>query len=180
MPNAGGAWTRAARPERDSILISSCGRLHKLLTRGGGLPGVIRSGGLIWVATHAEEAITWAQAGASFRLLPGKPWLGAKTLQASEGPAHADVPEWCRAATHGDRRSELGLVGIDADEAAVRSALNRALVTRSEFDLGEQAWLKWDDRVSPKVAKPSGLLPPSTLFGSRFPAMCGVVRVKAE
>ena len=115
----------------------------------------------------------WSQAGASLRLLPGKPWLAAKTLRASEWPADANVPDWCRAAAHGDRRTELGLVGIDADEAAVRRALNRALVTRSEFDAGMQTWRTWNDRVSPKVEKPSGVLPASNLFGLPAPTVCG-------
>ena len=35
-------------------------RLHRLLKRGP-LDGVIRSRGLIWVATHPEDAITWNQ-----------------------------------------------------------------------------------------------------------------------
>ena len=147
------------------------GRLRKLLKRGGGLPGVIRSGGRIWIATHTEEAVQWAQVGASLRLLPGKPWLAAKTCAVSEWPAHANVPDWCRTAAHGDRRTELGLIGINADEAAVRKALNRALVTRSEFDLGRQVWLKWEDRVSPK--RRAGVPPATNFFGLKAPAFCG-------
>ena len=36
------------------------GRLHKLLNRGG-LEGVLRSRGSIWIASHPEDAILWSQ-----------------------------------------------------------------------------------------------------------------------
>ena len=36
------------------------GRLHKLLNRGG-LEGVLRSKGSIWIASHPEDAILWSQ-----------------------------------------------------------------------------------------------------------------------
>ena len=68
-------------------------------------------------------------------LLPaeGEPWLQAK-LPVAQWPA--DAPRWARTAAHGDRRIELGLVGMDADSAAVRRALKRALVTKAEFERG--------------------------------------------
>ena len=68
-------------------------------------------------------------------LLPGEgePWLAAK-LPVAQWPA--DAPCWARTAAHGDRRIELGLVGMDADVTAVRRVLNRALVTKAEFDRG--------------------------------------------
>ena len=66
-------------------------------------------------------------------LLPGEPWLQEK-LPVAQWPA--DTPRWARTAAHGDRRTELGLVGMDADPAAVRRVLARALVTKEEFVRG--------------------------------------------
>lgn len=66
-------------------------------------------------------------------LLPGQTWLAAK-LPVAQWPA--DAPRRALAAPHGDRRTELGLVGMDADVAAVRRALRRALVTKAEFERG--------------------------------------------
>ena len=66
-------------------------------------------------------------------LLPGEPWLEAK-LPVADWPAA--IPQWARTAAHGDRRTELGMVGMDADPAAVRRALRRALVTEAEFERG--------------------------------------------
>ena len=66
-------------------------------------------------------------------LLPGEPWLKA-TLPVAEWPA--DAPRWARTAAHGDRRIELGLIGMDADVDQVRRVLSRALVTKAEFERG--------------------------------------------
>ena len=63
-------------------------------------------------------------------LVPAEPWLTVK-LPAAQWPA--DTPCWARTAAHGDRRIELGLVGMDADPVAVRRLLTRALVTKDEF-----------------------------------------------
>ena len=89
-------------------------------------------------------------------LLPGEPWLQAK-LPVAEWPA--DAPRWARTAAHGDRRVELGLIGMDADVAAVRRALRRALVTKAEFALGAVAWQEWEDKVSPFAVQQSAALP---------------------
>ena len=71
-------------------------------------------------------------------LMGGTPWLHAeiavaRLFRAYPLPHHL---RWARTAAHGDRRTELGLVGMDADPAAVRQMLNRALVTKAEFELG--------------------------------------------
>ena len=66
-------------------------------------------------------------------LLPGEPWLQAK-LPVAQWPA--DAPRWAHTAAHGDRRTELAMVGMDADPEKVCRVLNRALVTKAEFDRG--------------------------------------------
>ena len=82
-------------------------------------------------------------------LLPGEPWLHAMELPVTRWPD--DVPKWAHSAAHGDRRVELGLVGMDANVAALRRALTRALLTRDEFALGDEVWQQWEDKVSPFV-----------------------------
>ena len=83
-------------------------------------------------------------------LLPGDPWL-TTTLPVEEWPA--DTPPWARTAEHGDRRIELGLIGMDADSVAVRRLLRRALLTAEEYVLGEATWREWDDKVSPRAVQ---------------------------
>lgn len=89
-------------------------------------------------------------------LLPGEPWLQT-TLPVAEWPT--DVPHWALTAGHGDRRIELGLVGMDADPSRVRRVLRRALVTPEEFALGADKWQEWEDKVSPQPVLPSTALP---------------------
>ena len=109
-------------------------RLHRLLKRQR-LEGVIRSSGIAWVATHPKESILWDQVGNSMNLrLSGDLWHAARGVPLADWPR--GTPHWARNAAHGDRRVEIGLVGMDADHAAVRRALRRALVTRAEFERG--------------------------------------------
>ena len=49
------------------------GRLHKLLNRGG-LEGVLRSKGSIWIASHPEDAILWSQVRSLARSTRSSPW----------------------------------------------------------------------------------------------------------
>ena len=60
---------------------------------------------------------------------------GMSKVPVADWPADI-VPKWARTAAHGDRRIELGLVGMDCEPKAVKRALASALVTRSEFEKG--------------------------------------------
>ena len=93
-------------------------------------------------------------------LLPGPQWLHAKFSAVSRlfhAALPADAPRWVRTAEHGDRRTELGLVGMDADVAGVGRTLRRALVTKAEFALGAAVWQGWEDKLSPKVTPANGM-----------------------
>ena len=89
-------------------------------------------------------------------LLPGEAWLQTR-LPEMQWPS--DTPSWARTAVHGDRRVELGLVGMDANVASVRRVLNRALLTEEEFALGPEVWQEWQDKVSPRMVEQSAALP---------------------
>ena len=84
-------------------------------------------------------------------LMGGEPWLHASMPVARlfRAALPADL-KWARTAEHGDRRTEIGFVGMDADHAAVRRLLARALVTPEEFALGAEVWEGWEDKVSPR------------------------------
>ena len=96
-----------------------------------------------------------AQVGSMMGLMPGPQWLHTELSAVPRlfrAALPADAPRWVRTAEHGDRRTELGLVGMNADPAAVRRTLHRALVTKAEFDLGAAVWEGWEDKVSPRVS----------------------------
>jgi G3E family GTPase len=119
-------------------------RLHDLL--GSEWPGVIRSKGLLWVASRAAEVISWSQAGAACRTERAGYWWAA--IQRSAWPkddaALAEIrSEWEE--PYGDRRQELVLIGIDMDELALRHKLDSCLLTSAEMRRGTKAWRTFSD-----------------------------------
>jgi hypothetical protein len=45
----------------------------------------------------------------------------------------------------GDRQVELVFIGIDMDEAAIRSRLDRCVLTPKEFETGRDRWAWYRD-----------------------------------
>jgi len=115
-------------------------RLDRLLSSG--FDGVIRSKGVIWVASYHAYGLTWGQAGTSMNIENGSLWL-----HGSEHPSRwpVDTPQEFRSSPYGDRRQELVFIGRNLNEAKVRQRLERALVTDAEFELGKDEWAKWQN-----------------------------------
>jgi G3E family GTPase len=119
-------------------------RLHEFL--GSEWPGVIRSKGLLWVASRAAEVISWSQAGAACRTERAGYWWAA--IQQSGWPtdeaALAEIrSEWQE--PYGDRRQELVLIGIDMDEPALRRSLDACLLSPAEMRRGATSWGSFTD-----------------------------------
>ncbi len=107
---------------------------------------VIRSKGLVWLATRHDMVGVWSQAGEVVSLdyggnwwatvpereYPGDPALVAEIKQQFEGP-------------YGDRRQELVIIGIDLDRIGVTAALDHCLLTDEEMALGWRKWRKFPD-----------------------------------
>jgi G3E family GTPase len=126
---------------------------------GHPLAGVLRSKGGAWLATEwgALHTLVWAQAGRAWTFTPGDPW--AALLQALDDAggelddAAAGVLAGAKAAAGaaawdatgggaggsgaplpvGDRLTELVLIGVGLDRAAVLAALDAAVVTDAEW-----------------------------------------------
>ncbi|MCC5948523.1 MAG: GTP-binding protein [Nitriliruptoraceae bacterium] len=127
---------RARRPFHPERLAAAVDRLD----------GVLRSKGAVWLATRPEVCGTWSQAGPWLRLEPAGWWL-------------ADTPrdEWDLDGDErrlldrvwdeqvGDRRQELVFIAQDLDPAAVRAALDPALLTDAEVALGPDGWRSLPD-----------------------------------
>lgn len=124
-------------------------RLADLLSEGfegGQLAGVLRSKGLLWIASRHDWAYDWSQAGCSIRMNPAGYWWAA----APEEEWPTDEEEIARIRTrfvgeHGDRHQELVFIGQGLEQRSVEDALDRCLVTDLEFVQGPRAWLSFDD-----------------------------------
>ncbi|CAE7441441.1 yciC [Symbiodinium necroappetens] len=101
--------------------------------------GVIRSKGQIWMANCCAYALDWTIVGRTFSLQPARPFEAAIQEAADtyeddpQGEGQDDIlpdgwdPLW------GDRETELVVIGVNIDKAAILDALEGALVTEEEF-----------------------------------------------
>ncbi|CAM5208876.1 GTP-binding protein OS=Castellaniella sp OX=1955812 GN=EPN31_08205 PE=3 SV=1 [Castellaniella denitrificans] len=107
-------------------------------------PGVVRSKGFYWLATHPAMAGSWSQAGAVVRHGPAGYWWAA--VPPNRWPQDPETVRLIRAKWDervGDARQELVLIGMDMDERALRAGLDACLLTDEEMGLGPDAWQQW-------------------------------------
>jgi len=112
--------------------------------------GVLRSKGLMWLASRNDWAYDWSQAGCSIRMNPAGFWWAA----ASEEEWPTDEEEIAEirsrmAGEHGDRHQELVFIGQGLDQQTVERRLDACLLTDLEFAEGPDAWLDFEDPFPP-------------------------------
>ena len=106
-------------------------------------PGVVRSKGYFWLASHPAHAGTWSQAGAVARHGVAGRWWAA--VPPEQWPDDEETVAIIREKWHegvGDARQELVLIGMDMDEAALRARLDACLLTDEELAAGPAAWTR--------------------------------------
>ncbi|WP_312379539.1 zinc metallochaperone GTPase ZigA [Pseudomonas oryzihabitans] len=106
-------------------------------------PGVIRSKGYFWLASHPAHAGTWSQAGAVARHGVAGRWWAA--VPPEQWPDDEETVAIIREKWHegvGDARQELVLIGMDMDETALRARLDACLLTDEELAAGPVAWTR--------------------------------------
>lgn len=106
--------------------------------------GVVRSKGFFWLASHPMLAGSWSQAGAVARHGPAGYWWAA--VPPERWPQDAESVALIRAKWDervGDARQELVLIGMDMDEAALRTCFDACLLTDEEMSRGPGAWTAW-------------------------------------
>jgi len=107
-------------------------------------PGVVRSKGYFWLASHPTLAGSWSQAGAVARHGPAGYWWAA--VPKEEWP---DDPEAVTRIQQkwddrvGDARQEIVLIGMDMDETALRARFDACLLTDEEMAQGPKTWATW-------------------------------------
>lgn len=118
------------------------GRIHAVLN--GDLPGVIRAKGHFWMASRPNWVAEFSLAGAVSSVTPLGGWWAS--VPRERWPTHPDalaevagkwVDPW------GDRRQELVFIGAGMDEAALRHALDAALIPAADFT--PIAWTGFSD-----------------------------------
>ena len=152
-------WLKEARgehtPETDTYGIGSFvfrarlpfhpQRFNRFLKSETAWHGVYRSKGVFWLANEMDVALSWSQAGGACRIEPSATWWAA-TPEADwpdDDAFRQDIKaDWD--AVFGDRLQELVFIGIDMDEAAIRQALNVALLTNDELTQGQATWATYD------------------------------------
>ncbi|QHT61082.1 GTP-binding protein [Paenibacillus lycopersici] len=104
---------------------------------------VIRSKGIMWVATRNNTAISYSQAGVSRQLSPAGLWVAS--LSDEEffdyfGSKYEKTSDWDE--EYGDRVTKLVLIGVKMDRGQLTSRLDTALLTPQEMDMD---WRKFHD-----------------------------------
>src|SRR5262249_6328327 len=109
-------------------------------------PGVLRSKGLIWLATRPDFAGLWSQAGGSCRIEPAGFWMAALAQEDwPDDPSERELIEknWLPAV--GDRRQELAFIGVNMDQGSLQARLDACLLSDADTQAGENAWAKLED-----------------------------------
>ena len=112
--------------------------------------GVLRSKGLMWIASRNDWAYDWSQAGCSIRMNPAGFWWAAAGEE--EWPSDEEEIAAIRSrlqGAHGDRHQELVFIGQGLNQDRVERHLDNCLLTDLEFLQGPEAWLDLEDPFPP-------------------------------
>lgn len=99
---------------------------------------IIRSKGLFWLASRADTAINWSQAGGSLRADPAGVWWCSMPFQERIGFSsfvdnQASIEEkWDK--KFGDRTNELVFIGQEMDIEKIKNDLRECLCTKKEIE----------------------------------------------
>lgn len=98
-------------------------------------PGVIRAKGHFWLATRPRHVALMSAAGAQRRCEPMGLWWAA--VPREDWPGHQEFRDLLQSrwdSAWGDRRQELVFIGVDMNEASVRTALDGCLASADPRD----------------------------------------------
>jgi G3E family GTPase len=112
--------------------------------------GVLRSKGIMWIASRNDWAYDWSQAGCSIRMNPAGFWWGAAPDE--EWPDDEESIAEIRSkfvGEHGDRHQELVFIGIEMDQQRIIEILDECLLTDLEYVQGPEYWSSFEDPLPP-------------------------------
>ncbi|MEU3839272.1 GTP-binding protein [Streptomyces sp. NPDC028635] len=110
------------------------------------MSGVVRGRGHLWLCSRPDVVVAWRSAGAYLELREADRWLDEDPrCWAAASPQRRMLASWYWHDYYGERRSEITLTGVGLDQEAVRSALDKALLTDQELSLGPLGWTSIPD-----------------------------------
>lgn len=115
-------------------------RLMQLLNQEW--PGVVRSKGFFWLASRMDWVGELSLAGGMLQHKAAGFWWASAPAE-EQARARRQIADWDP--RFGDRRQELAIIGIDLDEAALRSRLDECLLTDAELCQGVDSWRQLPD-----------------------------------
>src|SRR6056297_446960 len=108
--------------------------------------GVLRSKGLMWIASRHDWAYDWSQAGCSIRMNPaGFWWAAAADDQWPEDKEMVAEIQSKFIGEHGDRHQELVFIGNAMNQERIISILDGCLLTDLEYVQGPEHWSRFED-----------------------------------
>ena len=129
---------RARRPFHPQRLLS-------VLT-GPELQPVLRSKGVLWLASRHDHGLRWSLAGKIARVSDSGAWLAA--TPDDTWPQNDQVGIYIERywqEPFGDRRQELVFIGIDMPHEQLVAKLEHALLTDQELAAGPPLWKRFED-----------------------------------
>ena len=119
-------------------------------TEEGMFTGVLRSKGLMWIASRHDWAYDWSQAGCSVRMNPaGFWWAAAAEDEWPEDEESINEIESKFVGEHGDRHQELVFIGNAMDQDRIIDILDDCLLTDLEYVQGPEYWANFQDTLPP-------------------------------
>lgn len=120
------------------------------LVEGDRFDGVVRSKGVVWLATRNDRAGEWSQAGRVFSMQPAGLWAASASREDwPDDPMFLAELEEVWEEPWGDRRTELVIIGQYLDEAALTQSLEECLLTDEELAAGPAVWDAFGDPFEP-------------------------------
>jgi G3E family GTPase len=110
------------------------------------MKSVLRSKGFLWIASRHDIGINWSLSGHVARVAPAGTWFASvPEHQRASGAAVEEYLAQHWQEPYGDRRQELGFIGIDMPKDAMLHELNAALLTDEEMALIPDQWAAFPD-----------------------------------
>lgn len=134
------------RRERPFHAMRLSDAINSSFGEGKPFDGVLRSKGLMWIASRNDWAYDWSQAGCSIRMNPAGFWWAA--APPDEWPEDEEAASEIRqriSGNHGDRHQELVIIGQGMNDSLITETLDQCLLTDWEYSQGPQAWVSYED-----------------------------------